>query len=76
MRDLRANLWEQAAACRSASRNALSLQERQLLDILAELWFAIADDWEILSEQALAEEIIEVSTIHTDVMAALRPTLH
>ena len=76
MRNLKANLRERAAACRSASSNAERPEHRRLFDIVAELWSALADDCAIFSESQLAEEILEISAIHADVMAATRPTLH
>jgi hypothetical protein len=76
MHNLQANLRERAAACRSASSHAEGPEHRQLLDIVAELWTALAEDCKIFSESQLAEEILEVSAIHEDVMATTQPTLH
>jgi hypothetical protein len=76
MRNLQANLRERAAACRSARSHAVCSEDRRLFDIVAELWSALADDCAIFSESQLAEEILEVSAIHADVMAAIKPTLH
>jgi hypothetical protein len=76
MRNLKTNLRERAAACRSASSNAERPEHRRLFDIVAELWSALADDCAIFSESQLAEEILEVSAIHEDVRATAKPTLH
>jgi hypothetical protein len=76
MRDLHADLRERAAACRSASSYVACAEHRRLFDIVAELWSALADDCALLSEKELAEEILEVSGIHADLMAATKPTLH
>ncbi len=76
MRNLQANLRERAAACRSASSHAERPEDRQLFDIVAELWSALAEDCEIFTESQLAEEMLEVSAIHEDVLATTKPTLH
>jgi hypothetical protein len=76
MFNLQANLWERAVACRSASSHAVRFEHRRLFDIVAELWSALADDCSVFSESQLAEEILEVSAIHADVMAVTKPTLH
>ena len=76
MRNLQANLRERAAACRSASSHAVRSEHRWLFDIVAELWSALADDCARFSGSQLTEEILEVSAIHADVMAATKHTLH
>ena len=76
MRNLQANFRERAAACRSASLHAEGTELRRLLDIVSELWSALADDCARFSESQLAEEILEVSAIHEDVLAIAKPTLH
>lgn len=76
MCNLQANLRERAAACRSASSHAVRYEHRWLFDIVAELWSALADDCALFSESQLAQEILEVSAIHAEVMVATKPTLH
>jgi hypothetical protein len=76
VRDLQADFRERAAACRCASSHAVRSEHRRLFDIVAELWSALADDCALFSESQLAEEILEVSAIHADVMTANKPTLH
>ena len=76
MRNLQANLRERAAACRSASSHAECPAHRQLFDVVAELWTALAEDCAKFNESQLAEEIQEVGAIHADVMAATKRTLH
>ena len=76
MRNLQANLRERVAACRSASSHAERPEHRRLFDVVAALWTALAEDCAVFSESQLAEETLEVSAIHEDMMRTTKPTLH
>ncbi len=76
MRDLHVELQARAEACRSASQNARTPEQRELFDILAVLWSVLADDCRAYGHCHVAEEIQEVSALHAEALAAVRPTLH
>ena len=76
MRDLPLELQARAEACRSASENAVTPEQRELFDILTVLWIALADDCRTYGDWHVAEEIREVSALHAEALAAAQPTLH
>jgi hypothetical protein len=76
MRDLPAKLRARAEACRFASANAVTPEQRELFEILTVLWSVLADDCRTYGHSQLAEEIQEVSALHAEALAAIRPTLH
>jgi hypothetical protein len=76
MRDLRLELQARAEACRSASENAVTPEQRELFDILTVLWTALADDCRTYGDQHLLQEIEEATALHAQALAAARPTLH
>ena len=76
MRHIQLELQARAEACRSASEKAVTSEQRELFDILAVLWAALADDCHTYGDWHLSEEIREVSTLHAEALAAVQPTLH
>jgi hypothetical protein len=76
MRDLQFELQARAEACRSASENAVTPDQRELFDILAVLWTALADDCRTYGDWHVAEEVREITALHVEALAAAQPTLH
>jgi hypothetical protein len=76
MRDLQVELRARAEACRFASQNALTPEQRELFEILAVLWSVLADDCLAYGHCHVADEIQEVSALHAEALARLRSTLH
>lgn len=76
MRDLQFELQARAEACRSASENAVTPDQRELFDILAVLWTALADDCRAYGDWHVAEEVREITALHAEALAAAQPTLH
>ena len=76
MRDLQHELHARAEACRFASQNAVTHEQRELFDILRVLWTALADDCQTYGHWHLMEEIQEVSALHAEALGAAKPTLH
>jgi hypothetical protein len=76
MRDLQLELQVRAEACRFASENAATPEQRELFDILTVLWTALADDCRTYGDWHIAEEVREVSALHAQALTAAQPTLH
>lgn len=76
MRDLQLELQARAEACRYASENAVTPEQREPFDILAVLWTAPADDCRTCGHWHVAEEVQEVSALYAEALAATRRSMH
>jgi len=65
----RAALLERAAACSSQIAGASDPDQKILLENVQDMWRALADDCERLSEDQLGEQIERIARLHNDILA-------
>ena len=65
----RATLLQRAAACSRSIAIARDPDQRVLLENVHDMWKALADDCERLSEKELRRQIEKIATLHADVQA-------
>jgi hypothetical protein len=59
-----ADLFDRAAMCELASKNAVDEEQRLSLQKLRDLWIALANESPSMSEERLANEVAAIERIH------------
>jgi hypothetical protein len=76
MIDLRTRAMECAAACDAAGKRANSSIDRIAFHMMRELWKALANERDNLTDAQVIAEFHNLLDIQQDVTVHLRPTLH
>jgi hypothetical protein len=64
-----ADIFERARACERASQAASDPQRKVMLELLRDMWIALANEVPFLSETMLSEQLEIVERIHATALA-------